>query len=376
MNTLYRIIRSLSLAGKLPRGAHQIHKCCEFSLDGCGMFGSWCGRKLCWARPHRSFYGLRAHARSVMGGAGRPLASTRKRQLSAGKIAALGAYVLVTGGCGMEPATDTESPSAIASQDATVEPPTPNDGNEPAISESGSDTLCIDMGPQTPRDIGDTTGLNADSFPLAPPAGELNLCNIHTHTNAEHRGPGFAVLVDNTDHGGYACNDTPNLSPAELEPAPGAYDGVEPGDTIEVHWVHTSCDATPGEGLGACVPEGCAEPSLRVEAQVFLVVNDPEALGFSEMAYDGNVVAGLHQAKMIPSTTGVPVQFRGSTTGPSYDQSNCSPTRVTWNVRPQCAKLDINSLHRWAEAGNVFNETKSHGVRQLVTAPELLSPIE
>lgn len=47
-----------------------------------------------------------------------------------------------------------------------------------------------------------------------------------------------------------------------------------------------------------------------------------------------------------------------------------------WNVRPQCAKLDINSLHRWAEWGNVFNETGSHGVRQLVTAPELLSPID
>jgi len=45
-------------------------------------------------------------------------------------------------------------------------------------------------------------------------------------------------------------------------------------------------------------------------------------------------------------------------------------------VRPQCAKLDISSLNRWAEAGNVFNETKSHGVRQLVTAPELLAPIE
>ena len=38
-------------------------------------------------------------------------------------------------------------------------------------------------------------------------------------------------------------------------------------------------------------------------------------------------------------------------------------------------QLDIGSLHRWAEAGNVFEETKSHGVRQLVTAPELLSPI-
>ena len=109
---------------------------------------------------------------------------------------------------------------------------------------------------------------------------------------------------------------------------------------------------------------------------MFLVVNDPEALDFTAMTYGGNMSGDLHQAMMIPSDTGEPVLFRGSTTGPSYDQSTCSPARVTWNVRPQCARLDINSLHRWAESGNVFEETKSHGVRQLVTAPELLSPIE
>jgi hypothetical protein len=48
---------------------------------------------------------------------------------------------------------------------------------------------------------------------------------------------------------------------------------------------------------------------------------------------------------------------------------------VTWSVRPECAKLDIGSLHKWASDGNVFKENHSHGVRQLVTAPELLSPI-
>lgn len=244
------------------------------------------------------------------------------------------------------------------------------------LEEASSKGLCVNMGPQTPRDISSALGLNIESFPLAPQASEMNLCNLHTHTNAEHKGPGFSMFVSNADDGGYACNDTAQLSAAELAPVEGAYKGVNPGDTIEVHWVHTSCDATPGEGLGACVPEGCDNPLLRVEAQVFLVVNDPGALDFTAMDYAGAGAAGLHQAKMIPATTGDPVLFRGSTTGPSYDQINCSPVRVTWNVRPQCARLDINSLHRWAEQGNVFKETKSHGVRQLVTAPELLSPIE
>ncbi len=236
--------------------------------------------------------------------------------------------------------------------------------------------LCVDAGPQTPRDISSKVGLNLTDFPMAPEPAQMNLCNIHTHTNAEHKGPDFSVFVDATDNGGYACNATDDLTAAELAPAPGAYKGVVPGQTIEVHWVHTSCAATPGEGLGACVPEGCTDPLLRVEAQTFLVVNDPNAADFMNYAYGGNTVNGKHQARAIPVSTGSPVLFRGSTTGPSYDQSTCSPAQVTWSVRPKCMKLDINSLHRWAESGNVFNETKSHGVRQLVTAPELLSPIE
>lgn len=244
------------------------------------------------------------------------------------------------------------------------------------LEQAASQGLCVNMGPQTPRDISSALGLNTESFPLAPQASEMNLCNLHTHTNAEHKGPGFSMFVSDANDGGYACNESAELSPADLAPAEGAYKGVKPGDTIEVHWVHTSCNAAPGEGLGACVPEGCDEPLLRVEAQVFLVVNDPRALDFTAMDYAGAGGDGLHQAKMIPATTGDPVLFRGSTTGPSYDQINCSPVRVTWNVRPQCARLDINSLHRWAAQGNVFMETKSHGVRQLVTAPELLSPIK
>lgn len=254
-------------------------------------------------------------------------------------------------------------------------------GDKDAMMASASEALCTDMGPQTPRDITSTMGLNMTMFEMAPPASELNLCNIHTHTNAEHKGPGFSVFVNDSDSGGYACNDAAGLSETELfDPymGKGAYKGVKPGDTIEVHWVHTSCDITPGAGLGSCLSDTCTDPLLRVEAQVFLVVNDPEnALDFTTMDYNAsNLVNGKHQASMIPSDTGTPVVFRGSTTGPSYDQSTCSPLSVTWSVRPECARVDIGSLHRWAESGNVFEETESHGVRQLVTAPELLSPIK
>jgi hypothetical protein len=238
--------------------------------------------------------------------------------------------------------------------------------------------LCAGFGPQTPRDISSVAGANERLFALAPAASKLNLCNIHTHTNAEHKGPGYTVFAGATDDGGYKCNDSAELTAAELaEPTEnaGAFKGIKPGDTIEVHWVHTSCAIEPGAGLGSCLSEACANPQLRVEAQVFLVVNDPNALDFADFDYDGNVVNGLHQAKALPSGTGEPVVFNGSTTGPSYTQAKCSPLQVTWSVRPQCAKVDINSLNKWAADGNVFEEAKSHGVRQLVTAPELLAPI-
>ncbi len=248
-----------------------------------------------------------------------------------------------------------------------------------AAAAAATEELCLDAGPQTPRDITSTYGLNPVNFELAPASTALNLCNIHTHTNAEHKGPGFSVFVGGGDNGGYACNDAASLSKEELtDPWTGArkYEGVKPGDTIEVHWVYSSCDVQPGQGLGACVAEGCDSPLLHVEAQVFLVVNDPNALDFMDYVEQGGPGAnGFHQPQALPVGTGEPVVFRGSTTGPSYTQSACSPFQVTWSVRPQCARVNISSLHEWAASGNVFEETKSHGVRQLVTEPRLLSPI-
>ncbi len=151
---------------------------------------------------------------------------------------------------------------------------------------------------------------------------------------------------------------------------------MTPGDTIEVHWVYSSCDVTPGPGLGSCLSPACANPTLRVESQVFLVVNDPYALDFMAFAHGGHQSEGRPQPRSLPLDTGTPVVFAGSTTGPKYDQATCSPLQVTWSVRPRCARVDITSIYEWALEGNVFEEDHSHGVRALVTAPELLSPID
>ena len=246
-----------------------------------------------------------------------------------------------------------------------------------AAAPVGAQGLCTGFGPQTPRDIGSTAGTNPQVFPPAPPYTEMNLCNIHTHTNAEHKAPGF-TLAAGADSG-FKCNETASLTKDELEDPShghGAFHGVKPGDTIEVHWVYSSCAIAPGEGLGSCLSPACANPSLRVEAQAFLVVNDKKALDFNDFVEASQKIGGRYQAKALPKGTGTPVVFAGSTTGPTYTQSVCSPLQVTWSVRPNCAKLDISSLNRWAEKGNVFKEDHSHGVRQLVTAQELLAPIK
>ena len=46
------------------------------------------------------------------------------------------------------------------------------------------------FGPQSPRDIDAVAGSNPRSFNDAPASKEMNLCNIHFHKNAEHKGGG------------------------------------------------------------------------------------------------------------------------------------------------------------------------------------------
>jgi hypothetical protein len=234
--------------------------------------------------------------------------------------------------------------------------------------------------PQTPRDITSSDGAASGSFDWAPSASQLNLCNLHFHVNAEHKGPGFMFAAKSGDaHGGFVCNTGDILTDAERRPVHdvcghGSH-GVKPGDTIEVHWVYTSCpvDTVPGKGLKLCSSATCRNPTLRVESQVFLVVNNRDAQNFNRFDLAGWRKGGHVQPKNLPSGTGTPVTFLGSTTGPDWNDK-CSPAKVTWNVRPKCARLDINSLKHWCDS-NAYAEHHGHGVRSLVTNVYSLSRI-
>jgi len=235
------------------------------------------------------------------------------------------------------------------------------------------------FGPQSPRDIDAKAGSNARIFSAAPAHTAMNLCNIHFHKNAEHKGGEFTTYAGNGDgHGylsGYKYNGTltaAELAPAKHEICPSAHGALSSGDTIEVHYVHSTADITPGPTLGSCLSESIGNPQLRVETQVYVLVNDKNALDFGKLTDISTKGKGA-QATGIPSNTGAAVQYTGSTTGPGYNEKG-SPYQVSWSVRPNVAKVNIETVGDWCK-GNVFNEDHAHGVRNLVQNPDLLSEI-
>jgi hypothetical protein len=236
------------------------------------------------------------------------------------------------------------------------------------------------FGPQSPRDIDAIAGNNHRAFEAAPDHTAMNLCNIHFHENAEHKGGNFTTYAGNGDGHGYGTGFKYNgkLSSAELAnygPKVGMskHGYLEPGDTIEVHYVHTTAKIKPGATLGSCLSKAIKNPQLRVETQVYVLVNDENALDFVKLTHH-EVVNNLHQATNILTDTGAPIQYAGSTTGPGYNETG-SPFQVTWSVRPQVAKVSISSVDTWLK-GNTFDEDHAHGVRNLVMNPDLLSEIQ
>lgn len=235
------------------------------------------------------------------------------------------------------------------------------------------------FGPQSPRDIDAVEGRNSRTFSPAPASTAMNLCNIHMHKNAEHKGGEFTTYAGNGDGYGYhsGFQYSGELDASELEPlgqdvCPGKHGGLSAGDTVEVHYVYSSAQVAPGPTLGACLSDAIRNPQLKVETQVYVLVNDDDALDFSRLTHHDKV-DGLHQALNIPDNTGTPVEYAGSTTGPTYNEKG-SPFQVAWRVRPEVARVAIESVGEWCE-GNVFEEDHAHGVRNLVTNPDLLSTI-
>ena len=235
------------------------------------------------------------------------------------------------------------------------------------------------FGPQAPRDIDLDNGVNQRAFNEAPASSNMNLCNIHFHKNAEHKGGEFTKYAGNGDGKGYQSGykysghlTAVELAPVNKEICSNEHSTLYPGDTIEVHYVYSTAQVKPGPTLGSCLNESIKNPQLRVETQVFVLVNDKKALDFGKLT-KVDINNSFYQAPNIPTNTGSPVRYDGSTTGPGYNEKG-SPFQVTWSVRPKVAKVNIETVGNWCK-GNIFEEDHGHGVRNLVKNPKLLSKI-
>ena len=225
----------------------------------------------------------------------------------------------------------------------------------------------VTAGPQAPRNIDSAYGTNTTKFKTAFNTEKMNLCDIHYHWNAEHKSAKFSTAVDTgNDHSGWATRFPKYLSHDDREEHDvGGLDhpiGVTPGDTIEVHFVHTSCnvnyaDLDPDNGLGNCSTSVCANPQLRVIAQVFEVTDDEHA----------DVKDLDHPMKHDDER----VVYTGSTTGSKYNNGHCSPLQVTWDVKKTPATINGEDLAKWSH----HHKQHAHAVRELVTHDDLLSPI-
>lgn len=231
-------------------------------------------------------------------------------------------------------------------------------------------------GPQSPRDLDSAGGTNPIVFGSAPNRKTMNLCNIHLHEAAEHRGGEFTTYVGNGNGRGYGTGYRYNgvLSASELKPLSdkAGHAVLQPGTTIEVHFVHSTAHVGPGPTLASCLSKENGNPQLRVETVVAVLVNDPGAADFVRMTHLESV-NGYSAAPNIPDNLGRPINYSGSTTGPSFNTVP-SPLQVTWSVRPKVVKVNAVSVNKWMRS-NPFKEDHAHGVRNLVTDPVLLSPI-
>ena len=192
----------------------------------------------------------------------------------------------------------------------------------------------------------------------------MNLCNIHFHRNAEHKSAAYSTYVEDGSNSGWACQEPTAGRLVQKHVVYNGFEGIAPGDTIEVDWVYTTCDivsegVTPmGGGLNACLTTVCSNPQLRVVAQVLLLQkNGEQKFADSPISHDDPTVV-----------------YTGSTTGTSYSNDNCSPFQVTWDVKKTCDSL-ILTISANGAAQTSIKDHHAHGVRELVTSESLLSKI-
>ena len=163
-------------------------------------------------------------------------------------------------------------------------------------------------GPQSPRDLANKRGENKRIFSVAPDYRNMNLCNIHFHKNAEHKGGEFtAVAGGGNGHGsnghgsqaGYQYNgkiSAKESRPLDAEVCKSEHGGLQAGDTIELHYVHSSARVVPGATLGACLSETDSSISAMPPATSQVIGHKMKFMAIRLVAISRGVVAAAGSA--------------------------------------------------------------------------------
>ena len=106
---------------------------------------------------------------------------------------------------------------------------------------------------------------------------------------------------------------------------------------------------------------------------MFTLVNDKNAMKFDDLYYGRTVRKGYVQRRLFLTTQARRLHLLVQLLALLY-RRKMFRNRCHCSVRPQCAKVDINSLVTYCDS-NEFGEEHGHGVRKLVTNPALLSKI-
>ena len=209
---------------------------------------------------------------------------------------------------------------------------------------------CADAEVQSPRDV--TTGYVGTKDPrvaMLPDGVRSSMVqvNTHFHLGTEHRSGGQYDLPPQTTsttllgrhHAdpqlGHYCQAQTSLSAAQLTPY--AFQHCDPatavGQTYENHYVWSTGGTSIGDGLAGAFAR-TDNAAVLVEAQVYVIVNDPAAPVHSDMMHGMNKTLATDAVKYL-----------GSTTGTSYNNGpSCSPYSITWHVDKTCHLVSAQSF--------------------------------
>ena len=203
--------------------------------------------------------------------------------------------------------------------------------------------------------------------------------NTHFHLGAEHKSAGqydnmppSNVNTNPTGEEGHELRPgwfcaTDALTPqqkARYEFA--ACEGVEVGNTYEIHSVWSTGGATIADGLGGAFAR-TNNANVAVQGQVFVVVND-DSPGLASQ----NLANGWDSQLALADS----VKYYGSTTGTSFDNEFCSPYAISWHVDRKCHLVGASSFDKMCadlKALGLKKDLMPHSSRELVK-PEFVAP--